>query len=93
MLSVPSALVRVAPAESGAEAAAQRAVSWAMPRSGSGSASVRSSSASTIASTWRAVSWRLASPTGLLAPGVGPAGGVGDQLAVVADEPAAADMP
>jgi hypothetical protein len=33
------------------------------------------------------------SPTGLLAFGVGPAGTVGDQLAVVVDEQVADDLP
>ena len=63
-----------------------------MPRSGSGSASARSSSASTIASS---VAGLVAAGVadGLLAFGVGPAGAVGDQLAVVADEQAADDLP
>ena len=74
------------------ERGAQRAASWAMPRSGSGSASARSSSASTIASMLaRLVAAGVAD--GLLALGVGPAGAVGDQLAVVADEQVADDLP
>ena len=61
--SGPSALVRATAAGSSTKAAAQRSVSWAMPRRGSGSASARSISASTIASDWRG-SWRPVSPTG-----------------------------
>ena len=38
-------------------------------------------------------SWPPVSPTGLPALGLGPAGAVGDQLAVVADEQAAEDLP
>jgi hypothetical protein len=61
--SVPSVLVRVTPAGSSVKAAPSRAVSCAIPRSGSGSVSARSSSASMIASGWRG-SWRPVSPTG-----------------------------
>ena len=83
MRSLPSTLVRVTPSGSSTNAAAQRATSAAIPRSGSGSASARSSSASTIASTGlRLVAAALAD--GALALGVGPAGAVGDHVAVVA---------
>ncbi len=63
MRSEPSALVRVTPAGSSTNAAPNRAVSWAMPRSGSGSSSARRSSASAIASSPDG-SWRPVSPTG-----------------------------
>ena len=90
MRSLPSTLVRVTPSGSSTNAAAQRATSAAMPRSGSGSASARSSSASTIASIGhRLVAAGLAD--GALAFGVGPAGAVGDHVAVVAGEQVADD--
>ena len=76
--SEPSALVRATPAGSSTNAAAHRAASWAIPRRGSGSASARWSSASTIASAGVG--------DGLLAFGVGPAGAVGDQLAGAAED-------
>ena len=85
-------MVRVTPAGSSTNAAAHRAVSWAIPRSGSGSASARCE----LGVDDRVGLARLV-PAGVadraLAFGVGPAGAVGDQLAVVADEQLADDLP
>ena len=90
MRSVPSVLVRVTPSASRAKAAAQLAVSCAIPRRESGSLSARSSSASRIASGRR----RLAAAgvaDRLLAILVCPAGAVGNHIAVVRDEEVADD--
>ena len=85
MRSDPSALVRVTPAGSSTNAAAHRAVSWAMPaqRVGVGERAFELGVDDRV-DVARLVAAGVAD--GLLAFGVGPAGAVGDQLAVVADE-------
>jgi hypothetical protein len=90
MRSVPSVLVRVMASGSTANAAAQRATRWAMPRSGSGSSSARWSSAATALDVAGLVAAGVAD--GLLAGGVGPAGAVGDDVRVGGAQQAANDL-
>ena len=90
--SVPSALVRVTPAGSKVDAAPSRAVSCAIPaeRVGVGECALELGVGDRVRVA------RLAPPgvaDGLLAVGVGPAGAVGDQLAVGAEQQVADDLP
>ena len=72
------------------ECGCPRAASWAMPRSGSGSATALELGSDDQIGVARLEPAGIAD--GLLALGVGPAGAEGDQIAVVTDEQSADDL-